>query len=286
MVRTAKRIDSTDACDTSRYSIAIIEVPNLSLVSVDIGNRQPSATLTIGFFTRDPIGFYSGDVNFYQFILSRPVTLRDPQGYKAVGFKDDAGKNCGGGETCFVAICSHCGDKSVAAQVIGGGPLSTIDPGHTAICWSCNSNYPGPILPKTPPFNGMGPPPPGGGWHNKGCSGLYPQDPQVYNGGKPGQMHPDFQDFKDKWNNGELSCRGWTVCPDTLVAILKPAVSPLPEYAVVPHYSQTDPIVPMPDGGCENCTTFACKQLCAGGIKFPIYTEPFQVCHHPLCVKK
>jgi len=81
MVRTAKRIDSTDACDTSTYSIAIIEVPNLSLVSVDIGNRQPSTTTTIGFFTRDPIGYADG-WNLYpaKFIVSRV----DPSGRKVV----------------------------------------------------------------------------------------------------------------------------------------------------------------------------------------------------------
>ena len=80
MVRTAKRIDSTDACDTSTYSIAIIEVPNLSLVSVDIGNRQPSTTTTIGFFTRDPIGFHGGAIEIYEYCHGIPSKYVDPSG--------------------------------------------------------------------------------------------------------------------------------------------------------------------------------------------------------------
>jgi len=80
MVRTAKRIDSTDAYDTSTYSIAIIEVPNLSLVSVDIGDPQPSTTTTIGFFTRDPIGFDGSEWGLYEFSNSRSLTMVDPSG--------------------------------------------------------------------------------------------------------------------------------------------------------------------------------------------------------------
>jgi len=80
MVRTAKRIDSTDACDTSRYSIAIIEVPNLSLVSVDIGNRQPSTTLTIGFFTRDPIAYEGSEWDLYESLSSNALVAVDPDG--------------------------------------------------------------------------------------------------------------------------------------------------------------------------------------------------------------
>ena len=80
MVRTAKRIDSTDACDTSTYSIAIIEVPNLSLVSVDIGNRQPSTTTLIGLFTRDPIGFEGSEWDLYEYCSGRSTNAVDPRG--------------------------------------------------------------------------------------------------------------------------------------------------------------------------------------------------------------
>lgn len=249
----------------------------LGLLFATVLTDQASALYDPGvgrFCSRDPIGFYSGDVSAYRFILSRALTLRDPQGYSAIDFEDEAGRKCDSTKTCIVGICAYCGDKSVVQQILEGTPIGRVQTGHTAVCWNCNKNYPGPNLPDIDPFKTFPRDMP-----NRHCSGLYPQG-GGFLGGLPGEMHDD-SDFVGRWLRGDLYCKKWTVCPETLALILAPALDELPEYNVT---GSTDGgIKPMPQGGCENCTTFACKQICAGGLKFPILAEPYNVCKHPLC---
>jgi RHS repeat-associated protein len=94
-----------------------------------------------------------------------------------------------------------------------------------------------------------------------------------------------YDNYRNLWKQGKLSCIPWNVCPETLVRILSPMVGNMPEYHYLP-WDPESPIRPMSEEGCENCTTMARKQLCAGGIEFPILVEPFQICKHPKCIRK
>ena len=231
--------------------------------------------------SKDPIGYFSGELSVYLYVGGNSLSLRDPQGLAR--YEDAAGRSCDSNETCIVGICAYCASQSVGAQVLqniaqGNDPGDGIDTGHTAVCWNCRSNYPGPRLPKRPPFETVNPNSPRRPLNNA-CTGLYPRG-GGFNGGQTGIMHPDWVDFRDKWDNGELSCANWSVCPETLVKVIAPVFEPLPEYDVLPK--NDGPL----GSGCENCTTFACKQLCEAGIDFPILVEPFNVCRHPLCETK
>ena len=62
------------------YSIAIVRMSSLSVVFSEVGEPQLTTTLTIGFFTRDPIGFEAGN-NFYSYVGSHPLISVDPFGY-------------------------------------------------------------------------------------------------------------------------------------------------------------------------------------------------------------
>ena len=72
-----ERIDATYAYDAPTHSVAIAPVSILTVVFSEVDDPQPSTTTTIGFFTRDPIGFFDGE-NLY---TARMLLARlDPSG--------------------------------------------------------------------------------------------------------------------------------------------------------------------------------------------------------------
>ena len=77
-------IERIEAYGAPTYSIAIVRMSSLSVVFSEVGEPQPTTTLTIGFFTRDPIGFEAGN-NFYSYIGSNPLISVDRFGYDEYG---------------------------------------------------------------------------------------------------------------------------------------------------------------------------------------------------------
>jgi len=74
-----ERIDPTYAYDTPTHSIAIVSMSSSSVVFSEIDEPQPSTTTTIGFFTRDPIG-YRGGIDLYEYCDGSVLTKSDPKG--------------------------------------------------------------------------------------------------------------------------------------------------------------------------------------------------------------
>jgi len=80
MESAIERIDATYSDDTPTYSIAIVSMSSLSVIFSEIGEPQPSTTTTIGFFTRDPIGFRGSPFDLYEFLESSSLQNVDPMG--------------------------------------------------------------------------------------------------------------------------------------------------------------------------------------------------------------
>jgi len=72
-----ERIDPIYAYDAPTYSVAIVGVSSLTVVFSEVDDPQPSMTTTIGFFTRDPIG-YRGGLLLYRFVSNRSLSRKDP----------------------------------------------------------------------------------------------------------------------------------------------------------------------------------------------------------------
>ena len=84
MVETAERYTSTYAYATHMYSGAIIDVPVFSWTSSISSTEPPSTTKTIGFLTRDPIGYEGSEWGLYEYGLSSPIEFSDPTGECAI----------------------------------------------------------------------------------------------------------------------------------------------------------------------------------------------------------
>jgi len=82
MGQTMERIDPTYAYDAPTHSVAIVGVSSLTVVFSEVDDPQPSMTTTIGFFTRDPIGYRAGDANVFRFVGGDPLNAIDPTGLK------------------------------------------------------------------------------------------------------------------------------------------------------------------------------------------------------------
>ena len=80
MESAIERIDATYTYHAPTYSIAIVSMSSLSVVFSEIGEPQPSTTTTIGFFTRDPIGYKGRSLSLYQYVRSRSTRYLDPEG--------------------------------------------------------------------------------------------------------------------------------------------------------------------------------------------------------------
>ena len=79
-MKTVTRNDPTYAYDTPTYSSAIVDIPILRQGFAEVGNTQPSTTTTIGFLTRDPIGYRGSPWNLYEYVGGHPIVLMDPLG--------------------------------------------------------------------------------------------------------------------------------------------------------------------------------------------------------------
>ena len=80
MGQTLNRIAPTYAYDASTSASSIVDVPDQWQGFAEFSNSQPSTTTTIGFFTRDPIGFYGSKWDLYAYTDSRPLVFVDPSG--------------------------------------------------------------------------------------------------------------------------------------------------------------------------------------------------------------
>jgi len=82
MESAIERIDATYAYDAPTYSIAIASMSSLSVIFSEVGDPQPSTTTTIGFFTRDPIGYMDGQHLYRCYFVPQRV---DPSGLEDWG---------------------------------------------------------------------------------------------------------------------------------------------------------------------------------------------------------
>jgi len=241
MVRTAKRIDSTDACDTSTYSIAIIEVPNLSLVSVDIGNRQPSTTLTTGFFTRDPIGFGDG---LHLYGLKIGLSKLDSTGAYV---QDAFGNWCCEGDVkkdCCVTIKIRKPCRPVAVQ-IAANLLAGLPAQH-----GVNSEH---------------------SWLDGSCDGKFfrlglGSDPRNPGQGVIRNEGPIEQQFGVSHKKSFCGLCGPSFqC--MFVALGAALRNPQPAYCLLDPYAS----------GCQNCASFVTDALRGCGMAIPHGSDPWQL---------
>lgn len=79
MVTTADRSTWTYVYATRTYSGTIVNAPIFSWTSVNSSCDPPSTTKTVGFLTRDPMGFVGGG-NLFEFIGSHAFDGVDPSG--------------------------------------------------------------------------------------------------------------------------------------------------------------------------------------------------------------
>ena len=89
------------AYDAATHSSAITDLPIISLFNIESDTEPPSTTTSIGFLTRDPIG-YADEENLYQFVKGNSLNALDPSGLLTIkhvsdNFKDF--KKCGGNAT-------------------------------------------------------------------------------------------------------------------------------------------------------------------------------------------
>jgi len=82
MESAIERIDATYAYDAPTYSIAIASMSSRSVVFSEVGDPQPSTTTTIGFFTRDPIGYRDGGSLYRSYFV---LAKMDPSGLGFIG---------------------------------------------------------------------------------------------------------------------------------------------------------------------------------------------------------
>ena len=80
MGQTLNRIAPTYAYDASTSASSIVDVPDQWQGFAEFSNSQPSTTTTIGFFTRDPIGYEGSDWNLYEYCGTMPLHMNDPSG--------------------------------------------------------------------------------------------------------------------------------------------------------------------------------------------------------------
>ena len=78
---------------------------NDSFLSLDVISSN-SPTTTIGFLSRDPIGFEGGDANLYRYVRGKPLVATDPSGLFAVtcravhGYRGFLFRHCQFDDTC------------------------------------------------------------------------------------------------------------------------------------------------------------------------------------------
>ena len=89
MGQTIEHIEPTYAYDALTYSFAIVDVQSLSVVFSEAADPQPFTTTTIGFFTRDPIGFEGSEWGLYEFLSGKAVFSVDPSGNSVCDGYDD-----------------------------------------------------------------------------------------------------------------------------------------------------------------------------------------------------
>ena len=110
MESAIERIDATYTDDTPTYSIAIVSMSSSSVVFSEIDEPQPSTTTTIGFFTRDPIGYEGSQWGLYELLNGQVIDSNDPLGLASI----DCKCHCGGGpgpQGEPVKITTNCDGK-------------------------------------------------------------------------------------------------------------------------------------------------------------------------------
>ena len=80
MVSTTERNTSTYTYATQTYSGLIVDVPVFSWPSSILRCEPPSTTTTLGFLTRDPIGYRGSEWDLYEYCDSSPHGKTDPTG--------------------------------------------------------------------------------------------------------------------------------------------------------------------------------------------------------------
>ena len=121
MVKTVTRNNPTYAYDTPRYSSAFVDILILRQGFAEVGKTQPFTTTTIGFLTRDPIGYKGSPWNLFEYVGGRPLVDKDPNGTAPAGH----GHFCGPARR---AICATNGPPGVPAGTpINPAPIDSLD---------------------------------------------------------------------------------------------------------------------------------------------------------------
>ena len=80
MTEAFERSESIYAYDDVTTSGAIVDTSAISLHYVESKIEFPSTTISVGFLTRDPIGYAAGDANVYRFAFGNAPIGLDPLG--------------------------------------------------------------------------------------------------------------------------------------------------------------------------------------------------------------
>jgi len=210
-----------------------------------------STTTTIGFLSRDPIGFKDGFLLYGNYLSQKFV---DPYG---LSYTDPAGRTCQIDQTCKLGIVAYHGTYLGGIEIL----IAINEPhwgnvGHTSLCWNCSKsntqpggpNWPNPDMP------------------SKGCVGLYPD----------GLHFPksEYPLMKNSCTHGKV----FDVCPETLEKLDKEILESKDKLKQnkCRWVVQPDPQKPSQ----QNCTTWACNTLNATGIPFPTHIiDPYYLCN-------
>jgi hypothetical protein len=111
MAKAADRNAFTYAYAAHPYSNATLDVSVISLNSGVSKCESPSTTTTIGFLTRNPIGFEGSEWGLYELFDGRVLKSFDPSGLDSVECTRKSGGGPGPGGIPFkiATDCNGCG---------------------------------------------------------------------------------------------------------------------------------------------------------------------------------